>query len=313
MKRKALILGVTGMDGSHLADLLLEKGYEVHGVRRRTSLFNTGRIDHLRGKIDLHYGELLDPQSLYRLIKDLNPHEIYNEADQDSAAISFELPHYATRVTGGAVGDLLEIVKNVNPGIRVFQPLTSNMFGAAASSPQNEDTPLNPKSPYAAAKCYAKVLCKMYREVYGVQVSTATFYNHTSERQHDEYLIPKIIEGAKKIHRKEESMLVLQNMNAEVDVGYAPEFMEMAWKINNAEKPDDFVIGTGESYSVNQFVSMVFAKLKIPMYLAYDKGESRPGNTANLVADYGKANAMLGFVPHYKGQRLIDKLLQNAI
>jgi GDPmannose 4,6-dehydratase len=307
MSKKALILGITGMDGSHLADLLLEKGYEVHGMIRKSSGINTKRITHLGEKVTLHYGDLTDCESLKNVLSSAEPEEIYNEADQDSVAVSFNMPYYNAIVTGASVGVLLEMLKGTN--IKFFQPLTSNIFGKVEESPQNESTPLNPQSPYACAKVHAYYLCKFYRGL-GVKVSTAIFYNHTSFRQTEEYLVPKLVRSAARMEKGEQDILKLGNINAEIDIGWSPDFMEAAWRIMQHDTPDDFVIGTGRAMAIREMLDVLGIDMK---RVKTDASLLRPASTSSLVADYSKAKQILGWAPKTDFQGIVEQIRNNPL
>src|SRR3989344_5616435 len=249
-KKKILVLGITGQDGSHLAELLLQKGYEVHGLIRKSATGNTKNIQHLikdgEEKIILHKGDLADPTSLYRIINEVKPEEIYNEADQDHVSWSYQAVNYSCDITGAAVARLLEIIKQINPKIKFFQPVSSNMFGQAKENPQTEETSFRPQSPYAAAKVLAYVMCRYYRDVFGMFVSTGIFYNHEGPRRTEDYVTRKITTAVARIKLGLQKELLLGNLDTKIDFGYAPEYMEAAWKIMQLDKPDDFIICTGE-------------------------------------------------------------------
>ncbi len=313
MKKKALILGITGQDGSYLAELLLGKGYEVHGLIRRSATGNTKNIDHLMDRITLHRGDLADATSLYRTITSVRPQEIYNEADQDHAGWSYDLPDYASDITGSAPGRVLEIIRAVDPTIRFFQPLTSNMFGLTDTKTQNEETPLNPQSPYACAKAYAWSLTKYYRNVHKLFASTAIFFNHESPRRTDSYVTRKITKAAVRISLGLQKELRLGDLSAKLDFGFAGEFMEAAWNILQLDHPDDFVIGTGEAVSVQQFLEEAFAQLGLQVkdHVIIDQQFFRPGKTSTLIADYTKAKQTFGYEPKIKYKELI-KLMIDA-
>lgn len=251
MTKRALILGVTGQDGSLLADLLLERGYTVAGMYRHTSLGNLTRIRHLLDNpaFTLHRGDLIDVGSLYQIIDTVKPSVLFNEADQDNVGWSRSLPGLASRVTYTAVADLLEIVRRVVPECRVFQPCSSTMFGDAPA-PQSETTPFNPQSPYAVAKVAAYHLCRMYRQQYGMHVSCGILFNHTSTRQTEEYLLHKICAGAVRIAWGQQETLALGNLDTRVDIGCAREYMEAAIAMVEADHPGDYVIGTGQAWPI---------------------------------------------------------------
>jgi GDPmannose 4,6-dehydratase len=308
---KALVLGVTGQDGSYLAEVLLDKGYEVHGMVRRSATGNTRNIEHLLDTIVLHRGDLADTTSLYRIIKTVQPRELYNEADQDHVRWSFDTPEYSYDITGAAVGRLLEIVRQVDPSIRVFQPCTSNMFGKATESPQTEDTAFRPQSPYACAKLLAYVLARHYREAYGMFVSTAILYNHESPRRTEEYVTRKITKAAARIKVGLQDRLLLGDLSAVVDWGYAREYMEAAWRILQQETPDDYIIATGEAHTVREWLDTAFelAGLRADDYVSIDAGLLRPASTMQLVGDASKARRAFGFDPQVKFRKLIEVML----
>lgn len=313
MKKRALILGITGQDGSYLAELLLSKGYEVHGLVRRSSTGNTRNIDHILDKIIVQAGDLSDATSLYRIIRDSSPDEIYNEADQDHAGWSYHAVDYASDITGSAVGRLLEIIRQLNPKIRYFQPLTSNMFGKTSICPQNEDTPLRPQSPYACAKVYAWMLTKFYREVHGIFAACAILYNHESPRRTDSYVSRKIVKAAVNISRGRQKSLALGNIDIPIDFGYAMDYVYAIWQILHLSQPDDFVIGTGEGHTVREFAVEAFriVGLDAAKYIRIDKNLIRPGKTSTLIADTSKAKKIFGFVPKVRFKALIELLVEN--
>src|SRR5690242_14396833 len=234
---RALILGINGQDGSYLAEILLSKGYEIHGFIRRTATGNLRNIECIQDKIHLHYGDLAEPVSLHRVIAEVRPNEIYNEADQDHAGVSFQIPAYNFDVTGAAVGRILEIIRQVDKSIRFFQPVTSNMFGQATECPQNEETEFNPVNPYSCAKVFAYYISHMYRKAYDMHVSLAIFYNHESPRRTEHYVTRKITRSVARIKAGLQDKLVLGDMSAMIDWGYAREYMEAAWKIMQLDQP----------------------------------------------------------------------------
>ncbi|OGC04125.1 GDP-mannose 4,6-dehydratase [candidate division WOR-1 bacterium RIFOXYA12_FULL_43_27] len=316
--KRALVLGVTGQDGSYLAEILLEKGYEVHGMIRRSATGNTRNIDHLIedpkifGKnFFLQRGDLADPTSLYRIINAVRPQEIYNEADQDHVSWSYDMVGYSADITGAAVGRILEIIRQIDRTIRYFQPCTSNMFGLTDSIKQNENTPFNPQSPYACAKAMAFYLTRYYRQAFGIFASTAILYNHESPRRTPEYLTRKVTRAVAKIACGKQDKLILGDMSACIDWGYAREYMETAWRILQLDKPDDFVIATGEAHSVGEWVEKAFAvvNLKPDNYVVTDQKLLRPTKTSSLVGDITKARKTFGFDPKFK----IDKLVKLMV
>ncbi len=317
--KKALILGVTGQDGSYLAEILLEKGYEVHGMIRRSATGNTRNIDHLiqnpelfNSRFFLCRGDLSDPTSLYRIINSIRPHEIYNEADQDHVGWSYDMVGFSADITGAAVGRILEIIRQVDTSMRYFQPCTSNMFGKTASLKQNETTPFNPQSPYACAKVMAYYLTRYYRNAFGIFASNAIFYNHESPRRMPEYLTRKVTQAVARISRGRQDNLVLGDMNARIDWGYAREYMEAAWQIMQLDIPDDFIIATGEAHSVKEWVEEAFAvvSLEPDKYVATDPKLLRPTNTSTVVGDIEKAGKTFRFEPKVKFKELVKIMVE---
>jgi len=315
MKKKALIFGVTGQDGSYLAELLLSKGYEVHGMIRRSATGNTKNIDHILNDIIVESGDLADATSLYRIINHIKPYEIYNEADQDHAGWSYSTVDYSSDITGAAVGRILEIIRQTDPAIRYFQPLTSNMFGITNICPQNEQTPLNPQSPYACAKSYAWMLVRYYRQVHHLYAATAIFYNHESPRRTDAYVTHKIIRAAVRISRGLEKTLVLGDIDLPIDFGYAKEYVKAAWTILQLEKPDDFIIGSGEAHTVREFLEEAFRLVNLDpyAYVRFDKKLFRPGKTSPLIADIRKAKRVFRFNPKVIFKTLVQLLVEDEL
>ena len=304
---KALIFGITGQDGSYMAELLLGKGYEVHGFIRRSSTGNTKNIDHILDKITLHWGDLSDSLSIENAIKDSSPDEIYNQADQDLASRSWNTPKYNVDITGGAVGEILRLIRGTS--IKLLQPISAHIFGRASESPQNESTSHNPISPYACAKAMALNLCRMYREL-DVFVSCPILYNHVSPKQNEEYFISKLVNSAKRIKLGLQDKVKFGDLSTPIDVGYAPEFVEAEWQILQLSKPDDFIIGTGESITPQELTDYVFEKLGLSKdKLAVDELLFRPVKNISLLADYSKAQKTFGFVPKTKGLKIIDKFI----
>ena len=315
MKKKALVLGITGQDGSYLAELLLKKEYEVHGFIRRSATGNTKNIDHILNEIQTHRGDLADATSIYRVINEVNPNEIYNEADQDHVSWSYSSVDYSCDITGAAVARILEIIKQTNRAIKFFQPLSSNIFGKAVESPQNEKTSFNPQSPYAAAKVFAYVLCKYYREVFDIKVSTAIFYNHESERRTEDYVTRKITRSVAKISLGLQEKLFLGNLDTKIDFGYAPDYMEAAWNIMQLDCADDFIIGTGEVHTVKEFLHEAFeiVGLNPDNYVKFDPKYARPSDTSLLMGDISKAKKAFGFRPQVTFKNLVKLMVENDI
>ena len=317
--KKALILGVTGQDGSYLAEILLEKGYEVHGLIRRSATGNTRNIDHLinnreifNSSFFIHRGDLADPTSLYRIINSVRPQEIYNEADQDHVSWSYDMVGFSADITGAAVGRILEIIRQIDPEIRYFQPCTSNMFGITKTEKQDETTPFNPQSPYACAKTMAYYLARYYRNAFGIFASTAILYNHESPRRMPEYVTRKITQAAARIACGKQDKLILGDMTAHIDWGYAREYMETAWQILQLDQADDFIVATGEAHSVKEWVEKAFSavNLKPDKYVVTDPKLLRPTKTSSLVGDITKAKKTFGFDPKIKFDKLVDLMVE---
>ena len=257
MSKVALITGITGQDGSYLAELLLEKGYEVHGIVRRASLINTHRIDHIFEKITLHYGDLTDAMSVTNLIKDIEPDEIYNLGAQSHVKVSFEIPEYTAQVDGLGTLRVLEAVRllGMEMKTRVYQASTSELYGEVQQTPQTETTPFYPRSPYGVAKLYGYWIVKNYRESYGLHASSGILFNHESPRRGETFVTRKITRGLSRISVGEQDCLYLGNLNAKRDWGHAKDYVEAMWLMLQQDEPDDYVIATGEQYSVKDFVN----------------------------------------------------------
>lgn len=315
MKKKALILGITGQDGSYLAEILLEKGHEVHGLIRRSATGNKRNILHILDKIILHKGDLADSTSIYRIINEVNPDEIYNEADQDHVSWSFDLVEYACDITGAAVGRILEIIKQINPKIKFFQPVSSNMFGKTSEALLTEESPFRPQSPYAAAKVLAFVLCRYYRDVFDMFASTGIFFNHESPRRMEEYVTRKITMSAARISKGLQKKLYLGNLDTKIDFGYAREYMEAAWRIMQLENPDDFNICTGEVHSIREFLDEVFRYLGLNPddYVELDPRFARAGSTSVLRGDFSKAKKAFGFEPQVRFKELVRLMVEHDL
>ena len=312
--KKALIFGITGEDGSYLAEFLLEKGYEVHGLIRRSATGNKKNIMHIIDKIKLHKGDLADATSIYRIIKEVRPQELYNMADQDHVSWSYDSVNYSFDITGAAVGRILEIIKQVDAKIKFFQPVSSNMFGRA-SIPQNEETGFRPQSPYGAAKAFAYILTRYYRDVFGLFASTAIFYNHESPRRNEEYVTRKITKAVARISKGLQKKLYLGDIDIKIDFGYSKEYAQSAWSILQLDKPNDFVICTGELHSIREFAEEAFkcVGLKASNYIEIDKKLLRPGKTDILLGDFSKAKKIFGFSPKVKFRDLVKLMVESDL
>jgi len=317
--KKALIFGITGQDGSYLAEILLEKGYQVHGMIRRSATGNTKNIDHLiddkkllNKNFFLHRGDLADPTSIFRIINTVRPHEVYNEADQDHVRWSYDMVGYSADITGAAVGRILEIIKQVDSGIRFFQPCTSNMFGQTDITPQTEVTPFNPQSTYACSKIFAYHLVRYYRQAFGVFASTAILYNHESPRRTPEYVTRKITQSVAKIACGKQDKLALGDINACIDWGYAREYMQAVHQIMQLKEPDDFIIATGKTHSVKEWVEEAFNAVGLDpsKYLVTDPKLLRPTKTSTLVGNIAKAKKAFGFDPKVTFKDLVKLMVE---
>ena len=320
--KKALIFGVTGQDGSYLADILLEKGYEVHGLYRKSSTGNTTNIKHLienpgifNINFFLHRGDLADPTSIYRVINEVSPDEIYNEADQDHVRWSYDMVGYSSDITGAAVARILEIIRQINPKIRFFQPCTSNMFGISSSKVQNESTLFNPQSPYAIGKTFAYFMTRYYREAFGMHASSAILFNHESPRRTPEYVTRKITQSVARIVLGKQKHLVLGDMTAKIDWGYAREYMDAAWVMLQQDVPDDYIIATGEIHSVEEFVMEAFryVNLNPNNYVKTSSEFMRTTKTSALIGDSSKAKKTFGFDPKVRFSDLVKLMIDEDI
>jgi len=313
MKKKALITGITGQDGSYLAEFLLFKGYEVHGIIRRSSTFNTGRIDylyqdpHLPGaRLFLHYGDLSDSSQLTNIIYNIKPEEIYHLAAQSHVRVSFDLPEYTGDITGLGTTRLLEAIRRSGIKTKFYQASSSEMFGDAPA-PQNEKTHFRPRSPYAASKIYSYWMVRNFREGYNLFASNGILFNHESPRRGETFVTRKITRGLANIVAKKEKKIFLGNTNAKRDWGYAPEYVEAMWLMLQQDKPDDYVIGTGETHSVAEFIEEAFNYVNLDWrkYIEIDKRYFRPLEVENLQADYSKAKMQLNWSPRVSFKELI--------
>ena len=313
MSKKALVTGITGQDGSYLAELLLAKNYQVHGLIRRASMFNTCRIDHLyidphepARHLFLYYGDLSDGAQLTNLLYDINPDEIYNLGAQTHVRVSFDMPEYTGDITALGVIRLLEAVRRSGIKTRFYQASSSEMFGASPP-PQNEDTPFYPRSPYAAAKVYAYWMTVNYREGYGLFGCNGVLFNHESPRRGETFVTRKITRAIAHIIAKKQSYLYLGNLKAKRDWGYAPEYIEAMWSMLQQDKPDDYVIGTGDAHSVKEFAQEAFsyAGLDWEEFVKIDSRYLRPTETEVLIADASKARKMIGWQPKVNFKELV--------
>lgn len=333
MSRIALITGITGQDGSYLAELLLEKGYEVHGIIRRTSQINTHRIDHIFNRLQLHYGDLTDALSLTSIIKQVQPTEIYNLGAQSHVKVSFEQPEYTGQTDALGTLRVLEAVRllGMETYVRIYQASTSELYGLVQEVPQKETTPMYPRSPYGVAKLYGYWIIKNYRESYGMHASSGILFNHESSRRGETFVTRKIVRALSKISMGLQSELELGNLNAKRDWGHAKDYVEAMWLMLQQEKPDDYVIATGKQYSVRDFVDAAAP------YFGFNitwRGEGleefgfdlntgrtvvkvnpryfRPAEVETLLGDATKAKEVLGWEPKIDFDALVEEMVING-
>ena len=315
--KKALITGITGQDGSYLAEFLLTKGYEVHGLIRRASTFNTDRIDHLYrdvhdpdAKIFLYYGDLSVSGPLTDLLHDIKPDEIYHLGAQSHVRVSFDMPEYTGDVTGLGTIRLLEAIRKAGIKTKFYQASSSEMFGAAPP-PQSETTPFQPQSPYAAAKVYAYFVAKNYRQAYNIFASNGILFNHESPRRGETFVTRKITRAATRIKLGLQKKLYLGNLDAKRDWGFAGDYVEAMWLMLQQEQPDDYVIATGETHSVREFAEKVFEKLDLDYkkYVDIDRKYFRPSEVDVLLGDASRARKALGWAPKVGFEQLIDMMI----
>ena len=313
MTKKALITGITGQDGSYLAEYLLSLGYEVHGIIRRASTFNTSRIDHIyvdphtRGaRLFLHYGDLADSEQLSNIIYNVRPDEIYHLGAQSHVRVSFDVPEYTGNIAALSTARILQMIHRSQNGIKFYQASSSEMFGNTPA-PQNESTPFSPRSPYACAKVYAHWMTANYREGYKLFACSGILFNHESPRRGEIFVTRKITRALANILAKKQEKVYLGNLDAKRDWGFAPEYVEMMWKMLQSSAPEDFVIGTGEAHSVREFLEEAFsyAGLNYEKYVETDPRYFRPTEVELIVADPGKARMRLGWDPKVRFKELV--------
>jgi GDPmannose 4,6-dehydratase len=336
--KKALITGVTGQDGSYLAELLLDKDYEVHGVVRRSSTFNRGRIDHLRRSdsgdrhLRLHYGDLGDSESLTTILAEVSPDEIYNLAAQSHVGISFTMPTYTGDVSGLGVVRLLEAVRRTVPDARYYQASSSELFGMAAETPQNEHTPFHPRSPYAVAKLYAYWATVNYREAHGLFAANGVLFNHESPRRGENFVTRKISRAVAEIAAGAREVVSLGNLEARRDWGFAGDFVDAMWRILQTDAPEDWVVGTGEDHSVREFCELAFTRVGVELEwrgsgvdevgvdrttgatrVRVDPRHFRPAEVDRLLADSGKVRRVLGWEPSVTFEELVTMMVDADV
>jgi GDPmannose 4,6-dehydratase len=337
--KKALITGITGQDGSYLAELLLDKGYEVHGIIRRASTFNTQRIDHIyqdphdeNVKLKLHYGDMTDSSNLSRLVEKINPDEIYNLAAQSHVGTSFEIPEYTTDVDAMGTLRLLDAIKESEVDCKFYQASTSELYGKVKEIPQTEETPFYPRSPYAAAKLYAYWIVKNYREAYDLFAVNGILFNHESPRRGKRFVTRKITRAVARITKGKQNKIYLGNMNSKRDWGYAKDYVKMMWMMLQHDTPEDYVIANGETHTVREFVEAAFSHVDVEIewqgkgvdekgidkdtgkvLVEVDPKYFRPTEVDLLIGDPSKAKEELGWEPEVKFKELVQLMVQSDL
>jgi len=322
MMKKALITGITGQDGSYLAEFLLGKGYEVHGIIRRSSTFNTGRLEPIyadphsgQARLFLYYGDMSDASAISRLLAEIQPSEIYNLAAQSHVRVSFDSPEYTADITATGAVRLLEAIRQCDLQARFYQASSSEMFGMVQEVPQRETTPLYPRSPYGCAKVYAHWITVNYRESYGMHASSGILFNHESPRRGATFVTRKITRAIAHIKAGLQEKLYLGNLDSKRDWGYAKEYVEAMWLMLQQEKPDDYVVATGETHSIREFLDLAFAHagLDWKAYVEIDSRYFRPAEVDLLIGDYSKAKRQLGWEPKTKFADLVRLMVDADI
>ena len=318
--KKALITGITGQDGSYLADLLLEKGYEVHGIIRRSSSFNTARIDHLYQdphvngvRLFLHYGDMVDSSNLMRIVHEVNPDEVYNLAAQSHVRVSFDSPEFTGDVDAIGTMRLLEAIRLTGVKTRFYQASTSELFGKVQEVPQRETTPFYPRSPYGVAKLYSFWAVKNYREAYGLHASNGILFNHESPRRGETFVTRKVTRAASRIKLGLQQELFMGNVNAMRDWGFAGDYVEGMWRMLQQDSPDDYVLATGEMHSVKELLAEAFGYVGLDWekYVHHDSRYERPSEVEQLLGDPTKAKKVLGWTPKVTFKGLV-KMMMDA-
>ena len=329
----ALITGITGQDGSYLAEFLLEKGYEVHGIVRRSSMINTHRIDHIYKRIHLHYGDLTDSTNVVRVIQHVQPDEIYNLGAQSHVKVSFEMPEYTAQTDALGTLRVLEAVRllGMEDNVRIYQASTSELYGLVQETPQKETTPFYPRSPYGVAKLYAYWIIKNYREAYGMHCSSGILFNHESPRRGETFVTSKIVRGLKAISEGNQKVLYLGNLDAKRDWGHAKDYVRAMWMMLQQDEPDDYVIATGKQYSVREFIEraapyfgfdlewhsngedeIAMDKNTKKTIVAVDPKYYRPAEVETLLGDATKAKEKLGWEPKITFNQLVEDMCKNV-
>jgi GDPmannose 4,6-dehydratase len=313
VSRRAFISGITGQDGSYLAELLLEKDYDVYGMIRRSSSFNTARIDHIFNDVELVFGDLSDGSSMNQLMRTIRPDEVYNLGAQSHVRVSFDIPEYTADVTALGTLRLLDAIRDEGLHCRFYEAGSSEMFGQVRESPQTEETPFHPRSPYGVSKVFGYWITRNYREAYGMYAVNGILFNHESPRRGATFVTRKITRAIGAILRGEQEELRLGNLDAKRDWGYAPDYMEGAWRMLQADEPDDYVLATGETHSVRDFLDEAFgyAGLDWREYVVFDERYLRPAEVDVLVGDYSKARERLGWEPTVRFPELVRIMVDH--
>jgi GDPmannose 4,6-dehydratase len=312
-KRKAFITGVTGQDGSYLAEILLEKGYEVYGMIRRSSSFNTARIDHIFGDLNLVFGDLSDGSSLNQLLRTIRPDEVYNLGAQSHVRVSFDIPEYSADVAALGTLRLLDAIRDEDVKCRFYEAGSSEMFGKVAETPQRESTPFHPRSPYGVGKVFGYWITRNYREAYRMFAVNGILFNHESPRRGPTFVTRKITRAIGAILRGEQDELRLGNLDAKRDWGYARDYMDGAWRMLQADEPDDYVLATGETHSVREFLDEAFAYADLDWneYVKIDERYFRPAEVDLLLGDASKAKERLGWEPTVRFPELVRMMVDH--
>ena len=310
-KKVALITGITGQDGSYLAELLLEKGYEVHGIMRRNSTFTTGRIEHIFEQIELHYGDLADSSSLQHIVSKVQPDEVYNLAAQSHVKVSFDVPEYTADVTGTGTLRLLEAIRTAAPKAKFYQASSSEMFGKVLEVPQTEKTPFYPRSPYGAAKVYSYWITKNYRESYDMYACNGILFNHESPRRGETFVTRKITRAVAAIKLGKQDKLYLGNLDAKRDWGFAGDYVEAMWLMLQQDKADDYVVATNETHTVREFCEKAFGHVGLNWedYVEIDEKYNRPAEVDLLIGDPAHAKKQLKWEPKITFEGLVKMMV----
>ncbi len=315
MAKKALITGITGQDGSYLAELLLEKDYEVHGIMRRNSTFTTGRIEHIFDQIEMHYGDLADSSSLHHIISAVQPNEVYNLAAQSHVKVSFDVPEYTADVTGTGTLRLMEAIRTCAPSAKFYQASSSEMFGKVLEVPQTEQTPFYPRSPYGAAKVYSYWITKNYRESYDMFACNGILFNHESPRRGETFVTRKITRAVAAIKAGKQDKLLLGNLDAKRDWGFAGDYVEAMWLMLQADSPDDYVVATNETHSVKEFCQIAFKHVGLDWekYVEVSEKYFRPAEVDLLIGDPAHAKKQLKWEPKVSFEELVKMMVDADV